>query len=120
MSFKLRGDKMPNVTVFGERTFEVEMGKKLVLALEDNGVNILHQCGGKAICTTCRVEILEGDYLEVNKKEKKAFANKGIDDLLFDDCLRLSCQILVNGDITVRPIMTVENTKKSVGPRPDD
>ena len=111
---------MPNVTLFGERTFEVETGKKLVLALEDNGVNILHQCGGHAICTTCRVEILEGDYLEINKKEKKAFANKGIGDLLIDDCLRLSCQILVNGDITVRPIMTVENTRKSVGPRPDD
>ena len=40
--------------------------------------------------------------------------------LLIDDCLRLSCQILVNGDITVRPIMTVENTGKTAGPRPAD
>ena len=111
---------MPNVTVFGERTFEVDVGRKLVLALEDNGVNILHRCGGNAVCTTCRVEILEGDYLEITKKEKRAFADKGIDDLLFDDCLRLSCQILVSGDITVRPIMTVENTGNAVGPRPAD
>ena len=111
---------MPKVTVFGERTFEVEMGKKLVLALEDNGVNILHRCGGNAVCTTCRVEILEGDYLEITKQEKVAFADKGIDDLLFDDCLRLSCQILISGDITVRPIMMVENTGKAVGPRPAD
>ena len=111
---------MPNVTVIGGRTFEVEMGKKLVLALEDNGVNILHRCGGKAICTTCRVEFLAGDYLEISKKEKNVFTNKGIDDLLHDDYLRLSCQILVNGDITVRPIMTVENTEISVGSRPAD
>lgn len=112
---------MPHVTVVGGEAFEVEMGKKLVLALEDNGINILHRCGGNAICTTCRVEVLEGDYLEVTQKEKKAFSNKGIeDDLLIDDCLRLSCQILVNGDITVRPIMTVENTGKSAGPRPFD
>lgn len=112
---------MPYVTVLGADTFEVEAGKKLVLALEDNGVNILHRCGGNAICTTCRVEVLAGNYLEVSKKEKTAFANKGIDEgLLIDDCLRLSCQILVNGDITVRPIMTVENTGKSVGPRPAD
>ena len=96
------------------------MGKKLVLALEDNGVNILHRCGGNTICTTCRVEVLAGDYLEVSSKEKIALANKGIDDLLIDDCLRLSCQIVVNGDITVRPIMTVENTGKTVGPRPAD
>ncbi len=111
---------MPYVTVFDGEIFELDMGKKLVLALEDNGVNILHRCGGNAICTTCRVEILAGNYLEVTNKEQKAFANKGMDDLLFDDCLRLSCQILINGDITVRPIMTVENTGKSVGPRPAD
>lgn len=110
--------KMPYVTVFGGETFKVNLEKKLVLALEDNGVNILHRCGGNAICTTCRVEILAGDYLEVTNKEKKAFENKGIDDQLFDDGLRLSCQILVNGDITVRPFMTVENTGKDVGPRP--
>lgn len=111
---------MPYVTVVGGDTFEVKMGKKLVLALEDNGVNILHRCGGNAICTTCRVEVLAGDYAEVTHKEKHAFANKGIDDLLIDDCLRLSCQIRVKGDITVRPIMTVENTGKPVGPRPVD
>ncbi|MCG7335634.1 (2Fe-2S)-binding protein [Sporosarcina sp. ACRSM] len=111
---------MPYITVCGGETFEVDMGTKLVLALEDNGVNILHRCGGNAICTTCRVEVLAGDYLDITNKEKKAFENKGIDDQLFDDCLRLSCQILVNGDITVRPILTVENTGKTVGPRPAD
>ena len=111
---------MPYVTVFGGETFEVETGTKLVLALEENDINILHQCGGNAKCTTCRVEVLAGDYLEVSTKEKIALANKGIYDLLIDDCLRLSCQILVNGDITVRPIMTVENTGKGVGPRPAD
>lgn len=111
---------MPKVTVFGGKTFEVENGKKLVLALEDNNVNILHRCGGKAKCTTCRVEILAGDYLELTNKEKKAFDNKGIDTHIYEDFLRLSCQILVNGDITIRPIMTVENTSQAAGPRPID
>ncbi|MBS4197926.1 2Fe-2S iron-sulfur cluster-binding protein [Lederbergia citri] len=111
---------MPNVTVFGRETFQVEKGKRLVLALEDNGVNILHRCGGNAKCTTCRVEVLAGNFMEVTNKEKQAFAVKGVDEDLFEDCLRLSCQIRVNGDITVRPIMTVENTGKKAGPRPAD
>ncbi|WP_274307274.1 2Fe-2S iron-sulfur cluster-binding protein [Solibacillus daqui] len=111
---------MPYVSVINEGTFEVEIGKKLVLALEDNGVNILHLCGGNARCTTCRVEILAGDYLDVSQKEKKAFANKAVDEFLYDDCLRLSCQITVSKDITIRPIMTVENTGKDAGPRPAD
>ncbi|HWI50169.1 MAG TPA: 2Fe-2S iron-sulfur cluster-binding protein [Rummeliibacillus sp.] len=109
---------MPFVTIFGGKTFEVENGKKLVLALEDNGVNILHRCGGNAKCTTCRVEILAGDYLELTNKERKAFVNKGIDNHIVEDFLRLSCQIIVDGDITIRPIMTVENTGKPAGPRP--
>ncbi len=45
----------------GTVAFEAEEGRKLVLALEDNGVDILHRCGGNAKCTTCRVEILMGD-----------------------------------------------------------
>ncbi|MGE7998880.1 2Fe-2S iron-sulfur cluster-binding protein [Lysinibacillus sp. NPDC093190] len=111
---------MPFVTVFGGKTFEVEEGKKLVLALEDNNINILHQCGGIAKCTTCRVEVLAGEYKDISKIEKHAFAIKNIDENLYEDCLRLSCQIRVIGDITVRPILTLENTQGNRGPRPID
>ena len=52
---------MPTVTVDGEKSFEVEPGKKLVLAIEDAGIDIMHKCGGNARCTTCRVELLGGD-----------------------------------------------------------
>ena len=39
---------MPTVTVEGEKSFEVEPGKKLVLAIEDAGIDIMHRCGGNA------------------------------------------------------------------------
>lgn len=108
---------MPFVTVVGQGTFEVEIGKKLVLALEDNNIKILHRCGGQARCTTCRVEIVDGEYFDLSDREKTAFENK---EIVMDDFLRLSCQVRVNGDITVRPIMTMENTGLDVGPRPAD
>ena len=104
---------MPIISVIGFGEFEVEKGKKLVLALEDNGVDILHRCGGRAKCTTCRVEVLAGEYYETTDIEKNAFSEKGIEDLL-----RLSCQVYVNGDVTVRPILTVENSGLEAGPRP--
>ena len=50
-----RSSFMPTVTVEGEKSFEVEAGKKLVLAIEDAGIDIMHKCGGNARCTTCRV-----------------------------------------------------------------
>jgi ferredoxin len=106
---------MPIVTVLGEKSFEVEKGTKLVLALEDHGVGILHRCGGKAKCTTCRVEVLEGEFHDLTNIEKNAFAQKGI-----EDNLRLSCQVRVDGDVTVRPIMTVESSGLDAGPRPEE
>ena len=43
-----------------------------------------------------------------------------VDYQIMEDCLRLSCQIHVVGDITVHPIMTVENSRLDAGPRPTD
>ncbi|MBP0725178.1 (2Fe-2S)-binding protein [Bacillus sp. RG28] len=105
---------MPKVTVVGHGTFEVEKGTKLTLALEDNGVHILHRCGGNAKCTTCRVEVLEGDFHELTSVEQQAFSAKQIED----DNLRLSCQVRVNDDVTVKPVMTVESSGLEAGPRP--
>ncbi|QWG67529.1 (2Fe-2S)-binding protein [Bacillus mycoides] len=104
---------MPKLTVEGTGTFDIKEGTKLVLALEDNGVHILHRCGGKARCTTCRVEVIAGDFCEATNDEKKAITEKGI-----EDHLRLSCQMRVHKDITVRPILTVENSGLDAGPRP--
>ena len=39
---------MPKLTVEGAGTFDVATGKRLVLAIEEAGVDILHACGGNA------------------------------------------------------------------------
>ncbi|WP_026693979.1 2Fe-2S iron-sulfur cluster-binding protein [Peribacillus kribbensis] len=103
---------MPKLHILGFGEFAVETGKKLVLAIEDSGVNILHRCGGKGKCTTCRVEILEGDYTETSPQ-------KALDSKYFiDDQLRLSCQLRIAGDLKIRTIKTVENSGLEAGPRP--
>jgi ferredoxin len=105
---------MPKIEVVGKGVFEVEEGKKLVLCLEDNGVDILHRCGGNARCTTCRVEILEGDPGPMTEAEITARQNKGVTD----ETIRLSCQIRVHSDLKVRPLMTVSESGMDAGPRP--
>ena len=40
------------VTATYEQTIDAPAGKKLVLVLEDAGIDILHRCGGNAKCTT--------------------------------------------------------------------
>ncbi|TLS51697.1 (2Fe-2S)-binding protein [Paenibacillus antri] len=104
---------MPILKV-GDRSFAVEEGTKLVLALEDHGVDILHRCGGNARCTTCRVEVLEGDLGPIGEAEAGIRNAKGITD----DHIRLSCQVRVVADVAVKPLMTVSETGMDPGQRP--
>ena len=107
---------MPTVTVQGEKAFEVEAGKKLVLAIEDAGIDILHRCGGNARCTTCRVEILGGDAPPMGAAEQERLAREV--DLAPNT--RLSCQIRVDSDLQVRVINRSQAAGIPAGPRPMD
>lgn len=105
---------MPRIEVEGRGAFEVQAGTKLVLALEDNGVDILHRCGGNVKCTSCRVEVLEGDAGPQSEAERAKLTEKGHNP----DQFRLSCQVRVEGDLKVRPAMTVASAGLDAGPRP--
>lgn len=85
------------VQVEGEERFDVEPGRRLVLAIEDAGIDILHRCGGNARCTTCRVEVLEGDCGPMTEAETTRLET--LSERL--DTTRLSCQVQVNADLTV-------------------
>lgn len=110
---------MPKIqaeTVNGLVETEPPAGKKLVLALEDAGIDILHRCGGNARCTTCRVEILEGEPGEMGELEKNRLA---VEAELAPN-VRLSCQIRVNSDLKVRVINQASVRGMDAGPRPFD
>ena len=107
---------MPTATVEGEKSFEVEPGKKLVLAIEDAGIDILHRCGGNARCTTCRVEVLDGSVPSMGEAEKERLAREG--DLAPN--IRLSCQIRVSSDLTVNVLQRAAATGLAPGNRPED
>jgi len=91
-------------------------GKKLVLVLEDSGIDILHRCGGNARCTTCRVEVLEGEPGEMGELERNRLA---VEAELAPNT-RLSCQIHVHSDLKVRVINQARVRGMDPGPRPLD
>lgn len=106
---------MPTVTVEGEKSFEVESGKKLVLALEDNGIDVLHRCGGEAHCTTCRVEIVSGEVPPISELETEA-----LEEPELIEKFRLSCQLHVENDLVVRVARRSHIEGLEPGPRPID
>ena len=90
---------MPKLSVEGFPTVDVEPGKRLVLAIEqDAGVDILHACGGNARCTTCRIEFIAGEPTAQTNAEKTKLEERGLAGV------RLSCQIVCDHDMTVRAI----------------
>ena len=107
---------MPRLEVEDAGTFDVEDGKRLVLAIEeDAGVDILHRCGSYARCTTCRIEYVEGEPEKMTKAEVEVLQSR---DLLGQ--VRLSCQALCDHDMSVRVLMTVTSTGlDGPGPKPE-
>jgi len=103
-------------TAAGSQVIEAPEGKKLVLAIEDAGIDILHRCGGNARCTTCRVELLEGDAGEMQELERNRLAMEAE----LAENVRLSCQIRVKNDLKVRVINQASVRGMDAGPRPLD
>ena len=105
---------MPKLTVAGYDPVEIEHGKRMVLALEEDvRIDQLHACGGNARCTTCRVEFIAGEPEMMTAAEKHVLAARGLTEV------RLSCQMVCDHDMTVRAISRLEGSgRPDAGPTP--
>jgi len=107
---------MATIKADGYEPFDVADGTRLVRALDAHNVDILHRCGGYAKCTTCRVEFHDGEPTRMTVAERDKLAER---DLLGQ--ARLSCQIECQGDMSLKPLMTLEGSGLSDrGPDPQD
>lgn len=83
----------------GKTIYTNSKSKKLLDILQENYVDWMHACGAKGRCTTCTAIVLNGmENLGVVTPAEEKYREKG--RLAGDQ--RLSCQTIVNGDITVK------------------
>ena len=87
-----------------------------MLAIEDAGIDILHRCGGVSKCTTCRVQVLSGDLAPMQDIERERLAREAS---LGPD-IRLSCQVRVESDLSLRVIGRASAQGITPGTRPAD
>lgn len=82
---------------------EAEDGENILKALLNGGVEWMHACGGFCNCTTCRVEIIEGqeNISDMEQDEKNTLIRFQGPDILEEGDYRLSCQVKVYGDIKI-------------------
>ena len=67
------------------------------------GINHTHACGGQAKCSTCRVSIMEGTE---NCNPRNEAEQKMADKLNFPSEIRLACQTNINGNISIRRMVS--------------
>lgn len=88
---------MPTIHVPQKQmSFEVTSGANLMTALMEAGLPVASSCLGDSVCSMCRVKI-EGETSPPDKIEQDCLIrNKALSDE------RLSCQITVTDNLTVR------------------
>ncbi len=107
---------MPVVNVKDVGPIDVVEGRRLVLGIEDAGIDILHRCGGNARCATCRVEVLAGTPTPVAEAEERRLS----DLRNRKETTRLACQIRVLDELTVKVRRRLSDNPElgDAGPRP--
>lgn len=104
------------VDVAGFGCVTVDAGRRLVLGIEDGGIDILHRCGGNARCATCRVEVLDGVPTPVTPWEEERLSRLKSRK----ETTRLSCQIRVLEPLSVEVVNRLSEHPEmdDPGPRP--
>lgn len=90
---------MPQISfVKNKAPIQVEAGANLMQALLKAGIPVASSCKGDAVCCKCVIQILQGaenlsaeNDLEHQLRERNSL-KQGV---------RVSCQTVVNGDITI-------------------
>jgi ferredoxin len=103
---------VPMIEMEGIGRTSAQEGQRLVLAIMDAGVDILHRCGGNARCTTCRVQVLDGNPGPMTDAERDKLAT--LDEI--PPNMRLSCQVRCCDDLRVKILRRLsENPDPSRG-----
>jgi ferredoxin len=107
---------MPVVHVEDVGSIDVVEGRRLVLGIEDAGIDILHRCGGNARCATCRVEVIDGEPTPITEAEELRLSELSSRK----ETTRLACQIRVLDELTVsvRRRLSQNPDMADAGPRP--
>jgi ferredoxin len=101
---------MPTITVRGHKSFECGVGNSLAYELTQAGIDISHHCGGKAQCTTCRVQFLSPEPPMRDPERAELESEQVIGQF------RLACQIPVEEDMSVVILMPAAKMCWEPGP----
>ena len=87
---------------FDGRRIEVRRGGTLLGAALKNGVRLMHVCGARTLCATCRVVVEAGEENLTAMSGTERFSLRW--HLSLSPRTRLACQARVNGPVEVESV----------------
>jgi ferredoxin len=87
---------------FDGRRIEVRRGGTLLGAAMKNGVRLMHVCGARTLCATCRVVVESGEDNLTQMSAAEKFSLRW--HLSMSPKTRLACQARVNGPVEVESV----------------
>jgi adenylate cyclase len=81
-----------------DRSISAQSGERLLPAILAAGIDHRHICGGNGFCTSCRIEVLQGEanLSPVSPLERERLGRDA-------GRLRLACQTAVYGPVHIQP-----------------
>ena len=95
---------MPTLFLFPDRQeMPITLGESILAATLRQGITHAHACGGRAKCSTCRVQVLEGlEYCSPRNAAEQALADR----IRLPATVRLACQTTTTRSLRLcRPIL---------------
>jgi ferredoxin len=80
----------------------------LLIALQRAGIGHRHDCGGKALCGTCRVRVVSGRLSPMGERERQRLAAVGES---LDGSVRLACQARPGGALVLKAVLGLDGER---------
>lgn len=90
--------RVPVTFVPAELTVWVSPGTLVVDAAREAGIIVPAPCGGRGICGSCGVKVLEGELAPPDEDERRGLARA-------PQGVRLACRARVAGPVSIRPLI---------------
>jgi len=91
-------------------SFEASSAVSILVAAQRAGVPLRHDCGGKAVCGTCRILVSEGRLSPLGERERQRLAALGA-----PPGVRLACQARAGSDVEATALVGLRERKEDNG-----
>jgi len=85
-----------------DQNVEIEKGRSILAASMKGGIKHMHLCGGRGLCSTCRIRVLDGKENLSQMETYELVSLRG--HLCLAANVRLACQTRVMGPARVETI----------------